>query len=125
MYLGADIKKWSLDETGQQCWAMSSDSYVKRAIGDVEAQLLDIGKSLSTRVTTPMSTGYRPELDATANYYQGLIGVLRWMCELGRVDILVDVSLLSRFLAAPRVGHLDQVFHIFAYLKADAKSSLI
>jgi hypothetical protein len=28
------------------------------------------------------------------NYYQGVIGVLRWICELGRLDILVPVSLL-------------------------------
>ena len=36
----------------------------------------------------------RPELDGTneldpdrLNYYQGLIGVLRWICELGRLDL--------------------------------------
>ena len=55
-----------------------------------------------------MSQGYRPESDTTpeldakrANYFQGLIGVLRWICELGRIDILVDVAMLLRFLAAP------------------------
>ena len=71
-----------------------------------------------------MSQGYRvelemtPELDAKrANYYQGLTGVLRWICALGRIDIIVEVAMLSRFLAVPRRGHLDQVFHIFAYLK--------
>jgi hypothetical protein len=39
------------------------------------------------------------------------------MCELGRVDILVDVSKLSR--------HLEQVFHIFAYLKHHLKSRMV
>ncbi|KAI2511614.1 Reverse transcriptase (RNA-dependent DNA polymerase) [Fragilaria crotonensis] len=79
-----------------------------------------------------MSQGYRPEVDTTpeldakrANYFQGLIGVLRWICELGRIDILVDVAMLSRFLAAPRRGHLDQVFHIFAYLKRYNRSSMV
>ena len=47
------------------------------------------------------------------------------MCELGRVDIIVPVALLSRFLSAPRVGHLDQSFHIFAYLKRYNKSALV
>ena len=51
------------------------------------------------------------------NYFQGLIGIVRWMCELGRVDILVPVAMLSRYLAATREGHLNQVFHILAYLK--------
>jgi hypothetical protein len=46
-----------------------------------------------------------------------LIGVLRWAVEIGRLDILLEVSLLSSHLALPRKGHLEQVYHIFAYLK--------
>ena len=49
-----------------------------------------------------MSNDYRPEvdiseeLDATdAAYYQSLIGIVRWMVELGRVDICCEVSMLS------------------------------
>lgn len=37
--------------------------------------------------------------------------------ELGRIDIIVPVSLLSRYLVSPRKGHLQQVYCIFAYLK--------
>ena len=37
--------------------------------------------------------------------------------ELGRLDIHVHVSMLSTFLAAPHQGHLNEVLHIFAYLK--------
>ena len=32
---------------------------------------------------------------------------------------------MSRFLAAPREGHLEQVYHIFAYLKHHDRSSLV
>ena len=39
------------------------------------------------------------------NYYQGLICVLRWICELGRVILL----------AQTRVGQLEQAYHTFAY----------
>ena len=46
--------------------------------------------------------GYAPELDAyhvfdplLASYYQSQIGVLRWMVELGRVDINTEVSMLD------------------------------
>jgi hypothetical protein len=60
-----------------------------------------------------------------ASRYSQLIGVLRWMVELGRVDIYFEVSLLSQHLALPRVGHLDAVYHIFAYLMKHEKSRII
>ena len=60
-----------------------------------------------------------------ASYFQGLIGVLRWICELGRIDILHDVAVLSRFLAAPREGHLEQCIHIFAFLKKYDHSKIV
>jgi hypothetical protein len=71
-----------------------------------------------------MRSGYLPELDVTpelkpdlASYYQSLIGVLRWAVELGRVDIIVETGKLLRYCVSPRLGHLEQVLHIFAYLK--------
>ena len=45
--------------------------------------------------------------------------MLRWIVELGRVDIDVEVSMMSSHLALPRVGHLKEIY-IIAYLKADA-----
>eukprot|EP00978_Attheya_sp_CCMP212_P014980 scaffold38463_cov27-Attheya_sp.AAC.2 len=107
---------------------MSSDNYVKDAVKTVEQKLSEIGKQLisarNSKISGPTSPGYHPELDISqelgpekANYYQNLIGVLRWTVELGRIDIHVKVALLSLHLAMPRKGHLDQVFHIFAYLK--------
>ena len=134
-YLGADIRKWYIDDTedpDKTRWAMSSDSYVKTAIGEVERELEKVGQALPKRAETPLTQGYRPEVDSSAelddekaNYYQGLIGVLRWICELGRIDILLPVSLLSRFMAAPREGHLAQVFHVFAYLKKHNRSAIV
>ena len=135
-YLGADIKKYMVPsetfEEPTECWAMSSDTYVKRAIADVNRTLGEIGQQLKTKVTSPMAAKYRPELDTTpelddrkANYFQGLIGVLRWIVELGRIDIMVPVTLLSSFLTNPREGHLEQAFHIFAYLHAHDRSCLV
>ena len=51
-----------------------------------------------------------------ATYYQSQIGVLRWMIELGRVDIITEVSLLASQLAQPREGHLEAVFHLYDHL---------
>lgn len=137
-YLGADIKRQEYTDSegrSRANWTMSSDTYVKRAVADVTKELEKIGEALDTAkrsVPTPMASGYRPELDATplldpskANYFQGLIGVLRWICELGRLDIIVPTSLLSRYLAAPRVGHLEQAIHIFAYLNKKDRSCLV
>ena len=54
-----------------------------------------------------------------------MIGCLRWAIELGRADIATETALLSRHLALPRHGHLDQCFNIFAYLKKHPYSKLI
>jgi hypothetical protein len=50
-------------------------------------------------------------------YYQSLIGMLHWVCKVGQIDILVAVLMLSQYVVLPSEGHLQLVFHIFAYLK--------
>ena len=40
------------------------------------------------------------------------------MVELGRIDIITEVSLLASHLALPRKGHLEAVFYMYAYLKS-------
>jgi hypothetical protein len=52
----------------------------------------------------------------TANYFQSKIGILRWCVELGRIDTITELSMLSTFLCMPREGHLDAVYHLCAYL---------
>ena len=56
-----------------------------------------------------MSYEYRPELDAIveldATYismFQEFIEDLKWYTDIGRVDILHEVSVLSAFQASPR-----------------------
>ena len=75
---------------------------------------------------------YRPELESTplcsdelCTVFQNLIDILRWTCELGRIDILHEVSLLSQYLAAHRYGHLVQAANIFTYLKHHDRSWLL
>jgi hypothetical protein len=36
--------------------------------------------------------------------------------ELGRIDIITEVSMLSTFLCMQREGQFDAVYHLFAYL---------
>jgi hypothetical protein len=128
-YLGAQLAHVVIG--GQLCWTMSSHEYVKAAVANVEAALDASGQRLPSRCTTPIQSNYRPELDTTPElnlkgmrYYQEQIGVLRWAVELGRIDIAMEISMLSTHLAAPREGHLQQVYHCFAYLKAKPKRTL-
>ena len=79
-----------------------------------------------------MQGNYRPELDTSSElkiegvrYFQELIGVLHWAVELGRIDIAMEVLMLSTHLALPRCVHLQQVHHLFGYLKAKPKRTLI
>ena len=60
-----------------------------------------------------------------AYYYQTIIGVMRWTVKLGRVDITVEVSMLSAFLSMPRKEHLVAALHIMSYLRVRHNFRLI
>ena len=49
---------------------------------------------------------------------------MRWMIEIGRVDIATEVSMLSSFLSMPRVGHLEAAINIMGYLRLHHNSQL-
>ena len=78
-----------------------------------------------------MVSAFLTELDGTPElgpddhrFFQEMIGMLRWATELGRVDVLHKVLLLSQYQASPRQGHLEQALHIFAYLDRKPKLTL-
>ena len=47
------------------------------------------------------------------------------MVEISRLDICLEVSTLSSHLALPREGHLQQLFHMFAYIKRKHISEMV
>ena len=137
IYLGGHIRKVELDN-GVKCWGFSSSQYVQATVKNVEEYLEERHRNgdnsfeLLTKAETPMTTSYRAELDiipklspADASYYQSLISILRWIVKLRRVDICLEVSILSSQLALPRVGHIEQVLHIFAHLKKYHNAELV
>eukprot|EP00957_Ditylum_brightwellii_P074239 5641008-Ditylum_brightwellii.AAC.1 len=93
LYLGATIEKFYThepDKPEKARWSMSSYSYTKKIIEEVELELAQVEKRLQMRVETPLSSGYHPKLDilkeldpSRQNYYLGLVGILRWICKLG------------------------------------------
>jgi hypothetical protein len=129
-YLGAKLQEKPINNV--RCWTVSSQDYVKAAVKNVEEAIKNKGRRLPTaNIDTPMNNNYTPELDATTElegddivFYQELIGVLRWATEIGRVDILLEVALLSQYSASPREGHLEQLLHIFAFLRKHPKLTL-
>jgi hypothetical protein len=122
--LGAKLKKTVLPN-GVVAWGMSSRKYVQSAIHNIQEYLsaLPGDQKLQTKASVPFSGRYKPEFDESpefdpirANFYQSQIGILRWCVELGRIDIITEVSMLSTHLCLPHEGHLEAVFHAFAYL---------
>ncbi len=70
--------------------------------------------SMPKKASNPFPGDYEPEMDTTltlnpelASWYASLIGMLRWMVEIGRVNIM----------ASPREGHLDALLHMFGFLR--------
>ena len=129
-YLSATVKIYT-DQDGYECWAMSSDDYVKAGIAKVVEDLEKKGLKLKGKAFRPFDSAYRPELDVTEELdetgvakFQGFIGTFRWMIELGHMDILTEVSQLSSFQAMSRVGHLEACYAIFAYLRKHPTMSL-
>ena len=77
------------------------------------------GHKHSSRATNPFPTDYDPDLDMAneldedqATYSQSQIGILHWIVKLERIDITTEWSLLASYVALPRKGHLQTVFHI-------------
>ena len=57
----------------------------------------------------PFAADYKPELDESelldpdlASRYALMIGMLQWMVEIGRVDIITKVSLMNSQMVMPR-----------------------
>ena len=109
---------------------MSSEKYVKAAIDNLESKIRKSDMHLP-KCRTPMSMSYYPSEDVTkelsvegVKFYQEMIGILRWAVEIGRFEILLEVSLFLSHLYLPRIGHLHAVYHIFGYLNQVPKRKL-
>jgi hypothetical protein len=114
---------------------MSSTTYIKNAITNIRELLKEEGKELRTskrRGRTPLPVAYKPELEqsnelslAMISRYLQLIGKLQWAVELGRIDIALETAIMSQYLASPREGHIEAVYHIFAYLATHPMGTIV
>jgi hypothetical protein len=53
-----------------------------------------------------------------------MIGHLQWAFSLGRFDIQTARMTMSRFRAAPRIGHLNRLKRMYGYLKKLASAAI-
>ena len=106
-YIGGKLCKVKLN-IGIDCLEFSSTQYVQDSVNNVEQYLKVKGKKLLAKAPAPFQKNYCPEIDMTEElgeydeaYYHSFIGVLRWIVELGRVDINTELWMLSSHLALP------------------------
>jgi hypothetical protein len=132
-YLGAKLKNNVLPN-GVIAWGMSSRKYVHSAVQNVQEYMAALPGDIRLMKRSPalFAGGYKPELDESpdmdpikANFFQSQIGILRWCVELGRIDIITEVLTLSTYLFLSHEGHLDAVFHVFAYLALHHNSRVV
>ena len=132
IYLGALIGTTQLPD-GRSMWHMAADKYIENAVKVVEDLLDKDGQGLTLKkAKAPFPNDYKPEMDVTAELddpgisrFRQLIGILRWAVELGRIDMYLEVSTLSQYLASPREGHLEVAYHIFAFLKGHPTQKVV
>ncbi len=124
-FLGAKRQHVELPN-GMKAWALNSSKYIQVAVANVRAyhRLHFPTRNWATRASGSFPLNFTPELDMMptlnaeqSSFYQSQIGVIRWCAvELGRVDVLTEVSKLASHLAMPREGHLEALFHLFNFL---------
>ena len=128
-YLGAKLRLMSINQ--HDSWAITSVDYINAAVQTIRDSIKEKKWKLPKRAKTPMLASYYPELDTSpeldssdVKLFQEIIRMLRWAVELGLVDIVVEVSLLSPYQAASREGHLEQTLQIVSYMESRPKLTL-
>ena len=94
-YLGGKLRMVEL-ENGHKCWPFGLRKYVEESVQNILKYIKKRGEGLSEKSVTPTNNGYCPEIDITpecgpedAAYFHSLIGILRGVVEIGRIDINV------------------------------------
>ena len=117
--------KWKFLDNSKFWWVNVRD-YIANAI-DLANNIMEQKGKMFVYVKQSkrkMLIIYRPELYVSlvlnpkeTQEYQWFIGIARWIIELGRVDILCEVSLLSSHLVMPQKLHMEALMGILFYIE--------
>jgi hypothetical protein len=125
LLIGFQAEEYCPTPNGVVAWGMNSRKYVQSAVNTVQdyPTALPGDQKMLKKASGLFAGRYKPELDeipelypTRPNFYQSQIGILLWCVELGRIDIITEVSMLSTYFCFSVEGHLEDVFHVFAYL---------
>ena len=121
-------------ENGVECWSLSPSKYVQEAVKNCRKHLKENfdGKfTMPNNAPNAFPIDYEQQVDTTPGlnpdeslYHQFLIGIVRWLVEIGRVNILDKCSLLSSHLALLREGHMNTLLHLMRYLELNHNSRM-
>ena len=94
---------------GAKACLFRSSQYVQSYVNNAEVYLEGKGMSFPAKAEIPITNSYCLEIDVSlelgsndAAHYQSLIGIIRWMVEVVRVDICLECSMMSSHLDFPR-----------------------
>ena len=105
--------------------------YVQVAVRNCVVQLVANNSGrfrLPKRPENTFKMCFDPELDTSpyaACYFFTIIGILRSMIKLGRIDIIIEVLILSSHVALPREEHLDTAVHVMAHVSQRYNSRFV
>ena len=99
-YLGADLAKFQVSDTGETRWSMSGDIYIRKSINMVKEKLDKSNRQLYNNTNSDIQTSYQTEIDVSlvlfydqSNYYLSALRLFIWFMELGCIDINIEIAL--------------------------------
>ncbi len=105
LYLGAEVEKFNIPNSPISAWSMYSKKYFESVVGTIRDLLAKDGRELKggkQNHAGPLPPGYALELDTSeecseehASRYRQIFGIFCWAIELGQIDIITEVSMLS------------------------------
>ena len=88
--------------------------------------------TIKKKLSTPFHADYHPDEDdsnkieeSEIGHFQHMLGMLRWIVELGQIDIITEVSTLASHMACPREDHLHAGYCMFEYIARKHNSRII
>ena len=131
IYLCGQMRQFVL-ENESKAWSFGSAQYVKAVVSNVEEYISKKGETLPYWAPTPLLSMYWLEIDISKNlgpqealYYRSLIGIVHCIVELVRVNICVEVAMVSLHLALPRRGPPWKKLNVFGYLKKHHNAEMV
>ena len=133
-YLGANVEPFHMSD-GKYSWIIKCNSYVAVAVQTIKYLLsgdnIDF-KTVNLPHKGPLTHGYNPKLgvidefDADqVSWFQQHIGILGWAVELKRIDVQIEVTLLSQCQSSTLEVHLEAMYLIFRFLSNNPKKILV